>query len=486
MKKTFFYTYCCLLIVSISACNKFLEKAPDNRASINTPQKISQLLGTAYPQGNYQPFAESMSDNVTDIGNGETDNTIHDPYFFIDTREDQQDSPEFYWDACYSAIAAANQALETISKVTNPDDYIAQKGEALVARAYAHFMLVNFFSKFYDSSTASTDPGIPYVTEPETVFIKQYDRKTVQYVYDMIEKDLLEGLPLIQDQNYNVPKYHFNRAAAYAFATRFYLFKKDYAKVIQYAGLAVPGNDFKPNLRQWNTTYKNITDVTELFKIYAKSTENANLLLVETASWWARRYYTNRYGMDVVKQQQIFPRPDSLTGGNFAFALYSINSGTHQLVPKIDEYFVRVSVNAEIGTGYVMVPLFTVEEVLFNETEAYAYTGNIAAAIANLNTYASTRINNYNPITNNITEDKIKSVFGTTDIKQGLIRAVLYYKRAEFVHEGMRWFDILRYKIPVVHTTLDGQTITLGPDDPRRVLQIPQSTSLSGLEPNPR
>ena len=225
------------MIASVSACNKFLEKEPDNRAVINTPDKVSQLLGTAYPQGNYQPFAETMSDNVTDIGNGdvETDNTIHDPYFFIDTRENQQDSPEFYWDACYTAIAAANQALETISKVSDPNDYTAQKGEALVARAYAHFMLVNFFSKFYDSTTASADPGIPYVTEPETVFIKQYDRKTVQYVYDMIEKDLLEGLPLIQDKNYNVPKYHFNRAAANAFATRFYLFKKDYAKVIQYA-----------------------------------------------------------------------------------------------------------------------------------------------------------------------------------------------------------------------------------------------------------
>ncbi|HXL54808.1 MAG TPA: RagB/SusD family nutrient uptake outer membrane protein, partial [Chitinophagaceae bacterium] len=178
MKKIFFYASCCLSVALISACNKFLEKAPDNRALINTPEKVSQLLGTAYPQGNYQPFAESMSDNVTDIGNGSTDNTIHDPYFFIDTKENQQDSPEFYWYACYAAVAAANQALETISKVNNPDDYITQKGEALVARAYAHFMLVNFFSKFYDATTASTDPGIPYVTEPETVFIKQYERKT--------------------------------------------------------------------------------------------------------------------------------------------------------------------------------------------------------------------------------------------------------------------------------------------------------------------
>ncbi|MEO6455500.1 MAG: RagB/SusD family nutrient uptake outer membrane protein [Ginsengibacter sp.] len=486
MKRIFFYISCCFLFAISLSCNKFLEKEPDNRAKLNTPEKVSQLLGTAYPQANYQPFAESMSDNVTDIGNGGNDNTIHDPYFFLDTRENQQDSPEFYWYGCYSAIAAANQALKTISEASNPNDYTAQKGEALVARAYAHFMLVNFFSKFYDQASASSDPGIPYVTEPETVFLKKYERKTVQYVYDMAEKDLLEGLPMIQDKNYTIPKYHFNRAAANAFAARFYLFKKDYNKVILYATGAVPGNNFAPNLRQWNTDYKNITDVTELFKIYAKATEPANLLLVETQSLWARNYYSDRYGVSSSKQNEIFPRPDPLTGGNLAFAQYSISEGTHTLVPKIDEYFLKVSVNANIGTPYVMVPLFTSEEVLFNQAEAYTYTGNTAAALANLNVYASTRINNYSTANNTITEARIKSVFNTNDIQVGLIRAILYYKRAEFIHEGMRWFDILRYKLPVVHKTVNGPTLTLGADDLRKVIQIPQSTSLAGLALNPR
>jgi hypothetical protein len=183
-------------------------------------------------------------------------------------------------------------------------------------------MLVTFFSKFYDATTAATDAGIPYVTEPETVVIKQYYRKTVQYVYDMIEKDLLEGLPLIQDQNYNVPKYHFNIAAANAFAARFYLFRKDYAKVIQYADQAVPGNNFASALRGWNTTYQNITDVSELFKIYARASEPANLLLVETRSYWSRSYYNKRYGVSEQKQSEIFPRPDPLTTGNFAFKQY--------------------------------------------------------------------------------------------------------------------------------------------------------------------
>ena len=67
MKRLLPYVCCCLLVVT-TGCSKYLGKEPDNRALINTPQKISQLLATAYPQGNYQAFAESMSDNVTDIG----------------------------------------------------------------------------------------------------------------------------------------------------------------------------------------------------------------------------------------------------------------------------------------------------------------------------------------------------------------------------------------------------------------------------------
>ena len=489
MKKNLLYSSCLFLLIS-TGCNKYLDKEPDNRAKLNSSEKISQLLGTAYPESNYQAIAETMSDNVTDIGNGQADNaqaynTIHDLYFYIDTKENQEDSPEKYWFACYSAIAAANLALQTISTEPDPNVYKNQKGEALVARAYAHFMLVNFFSKFYDAATASSDPGIPYVTEPETVVIKQYDRKTVQYVYDMIEKDLLTGLPLIEDKAYSVLKYHFNRTAANAFATRFYLFKKDYAKVIQYANDAFPGNNFAPSLRGWNSTYQNITDVTELFKIYAKSTEPANILLVETASVWARNYYSVRYGVSQDKRSEIIPRPDPITGGNFAFKLYSVYEGTHQLVPKIDEYFVKVSVNANIGDAYVMVPLLTTEEVLFNQTEAYAYTGNIAGALSNLNAYASTRILNYSSA-NYITEAKLKTATGTSDIKTALIRAILYYKRSEFIHEGMRWFDILRYKIPVTHPVKGGPTITLTADDPRRVLQLPQSTSLAGLKANPR
>ncbi|HEX6430747.1 MAG TPA: RagB/SusD family nutrient uptake outer membrane protein, partial [Niastella sp.] len=213
MKK---YAIYILLILLTISCKKFLEQSPDNRAVLNSPEKVSQLLGTAYPQANYMAFCESISDNVADKGIGGLDRTILDPFYFKDVSDNQEDSPEFYWNACYKAIATANQALEVCSKAIDKASYSAQKGEALVCRAYAHFMLVTFFSKVYDPTTAGTDPGIPYVLKPEKVVFEQYERKTVQYVYDMIEKDLTEGLSLIDDKQYKVPRYHFNKGAANA------------------------------------------------------------------------------------------------------------------------------------------------------------------------------------------------------------------------------------------------------------------------------
>src|SRR5689334_11188416 len=420
------------LIFSLS-CNKYLEKEPDNRASLDTPQKVAQLLATAYPGGNYVPMAETSSDNVGDIGSGDVGsadlNTLNaDLFFFRDTRDINEDSPEWYWFACYHAIAAANQALDAISKAPNQDEYAAEKAEALVARAYSHFMLVNIFSKFYDPATASSDPGIPYVTVPERNFIKQYDRGTVASVYDNIEKDLLEGLPFLDDKSYSVPKYHFTKSAAYAFASRFYLYKKDYNKVVQYGLQAIPNNDFLSNLRPWNTVYSSI-GLNEIAPRYAKATENANLLLCETASYWFRTVIGARYAVTPAVRDQLL-RDVPVVGGQWAFAtgFYVEN---HIIVPKVNEYFVRVSVNADIGNGYVMVPLFTVEEVLFNVAEAYAYLGQSNDAIALLNTYLSTRIVSYSSY--NLTAAKINSYYGTSDIQQGLIKTILDYRHSEFV-----------------------------------------------------
>lgn len=492
MRKILSYTTVALLFAT-TGCKKFLDKNPDNRASLETPGQVSQLLATAYPQANYMAFCESISDNVADKGAGVQDRTNIDPFFFQDVDYKDQDSPEFYWDGCYTAIAAANQALETIRNAADSNQYKAQKGEALVCRAYAHFMLVTFFSKPYSArsgSTSNTDLGIPYVTTPEKIVFQQYDRKTVAYDYQMIERDLLQGLPLLDDTKYTVPHYHFNKAAANAFAARFYLFKQDYAKVITYANEVFSSGNVTTLLRPWNTTYKTMTPAA-MFAIYEKATEPANLLLVETASSWGRNYFTVRYGLTADKRDEIFD--NNVTGGEWEFKNHIYIAGDNNyVIPKINEYFVRNSVNANIGIPYVMVPLFTAEEVLFNRAEAYLFQNNLNSCLKDLNDYASTRIidpqtKKYDPVAHAITTTKLaKHYVGITNSLDQALNCVIDFKRAEYVQEGMRWFDLLRYDIPVTHTTFEGQTLKLESGAKMRVFQLPETVKLSGMPLNPR
>ena len=468
----------CLTIL-FSSCDKYLDHLPDQRTELNTPKKVAELLVDAYPGGNYITFCESMSDNVTDNFGMSTNDAINtDSYFWEDVTSTSQDSPIYYWNRAYRSIAAANHALEAIENAPDPQNYTAQKGEALVARAYAHFMLVSLFSKFYNPNTADTDLGIPYVKETESIVWKNYDRKTVTYVYEQIENDLTEGLPLISDASYTVPSYHFTKKAAHAFAVRFYLFKKQPAKVIEHANLAFPSNNFLSNLRPWSTKYQEIT-TTELSLIYTRPSQNANILIAETTSWWARRFRTYRYSLTANLRDRI---TSQTVVGNLNRYRWVISSGLSYYIRKFSEHFVRTDINATTGTGYTMVPLFTTEEVLLSRAEAYAIDKNYDAALADINLFIKERQTSFTPLT----AQKVMDYFDTDDLTDALVKTCLQMRRAEFVHEGLRWFDILRYELPVIHRKNTGEEFVLKEDDLRKVLQLPSEVTLSGLELNPR
>jgi hypothetical protein len=279
-----------------------------------------------------------------------------------------------------------------------------------------------------------------------------------------------------------VASYHFTKVAAHAFATRFYLFKKDYEKVLEHANLAFPSGDFEDNMRPWNTTYKSYS-ANELAAAYTNSSEDANLLLCETLSDWANTFNSVEYATGANKYQEIFPNP---TGALYAYSTFYSSRGVY-FVYKFKPHFVRTGTNANTGYTYTIAPLFTTEEVLLSRAEAYAMLTRFHEAMADLNLWASTRIADFNAETDAVTYNKLYNFYQNNNNQQAILSAVLDFRQVEFLHEGLRWFDILRHKLPVTHTTIGGLTETLQPGDPRRTLQIPrEAVSLGGLEPNPR
>src|SRR5215203_3643258 len=138
MKKISFFLFS-IGLLAVTGCKKFLEKEPDNRTTVTSPEQVKQLLVSAYPKASYFPFTEPMTDNAEDKGQGvvgldpELVRINLQSYMFQDVEATGKDSPEAFWDACYKAIASANQALEVIDKASDQSGFTAQKGEALVA-----------------------------------------------------------------------------------------------------------------------------------------------------------------------------------------------------------------------------------------------------------------------------------------------------------------------------------------------------------------
>ena len=236
-----------LIAFGMSSCSDFLDEAPDDRLELDSLDKAAKVVAKAYSQGSYVftdmytdlagPVAAPNEDGEILNAGGNTITQFHmQVYGWEDIESTVEDSPSFYWFNAYEAIAQANEVLAVIDGLGgDAERRNAIKGEALLARAYHHFMLVNLFGNHY-SASASSDLGVPYITSPETEFLPQYKRNTVEEVYNLVEKDLLTGMPLIRDKFYSgTKKYHFTKKAALAFASRFYLWKRDYAKCLSYS-----------------------------------------------------------------------------------------------------------------------------------------------------------------------------------------------------------------------------------------------------------
>ena len=67
-----------------------------------------------------------------------------------------------------------------------------------------------------------------------------------------------------------------------------------------------------------------------------------------------------------------------------------------------------------------------------------------------------------------------------------MLQLILHLRRIELLHDGMRWFDLKRYGIELVHNRDGNSDIVLKKEDRRRAFQLPQDVISAGLQANPR
>lgn len=508
-----------------ASCDSYLDESPDNRTELDSEDKIARILVSAYPTNSPDMFLEQMSDNTDEnVGTGyESFARFQDQaYAWQDVTEKDNESPERTWSASYMAITNANQALAAIEELGNPESLAPYRGEALICRAYAHFVLVNVFCLPYNEATSSEDMGIPYMEEAETTLNPKYERGNVAEVYAKIEKDLEEGLPLITDNAYTVPKYHFNRQAAYAFAARFYLFYRKYDKVIQCANTVLGANPANI-LRNWAEMGAMTRNLDILSEFYVKVDNKANLLMATGYSSMGLLYGGWLYGTKYrhhpytsVTEMAAANAPWGVYSSSFCYvAPFTYNTpGSYRLVelPRYPKLFQYTDPVAQVGYDRSIHVFFTTDETLLCRAEAYVMKGDYTNALADMNLWVTNRfkptsarktltedlINSYydnmpyyQPLSPTIKKELNPSFTVTAGQQENFIHCILHMRRLENYSTGLRWYDVNRYGIVIYRRAIDNNNVVtvtdkMDVDDQRRAIQLPADVISAGMTPNPR
>ena len=518
-------------VVILASCADQLDTLPDNRTTLDTPKKIAGLLVTAYPDRTPTLFNEWMSDNTDYMGaQNSQGNRGGDQYFFWQEQtEGGNDSPEMVWMLYYEGVYKANEALAAIEEQGGPKNDILRnsKGEALLIRAYDHFILANEFCRPYNGKTSTKDAGLYYATgiADFSAAAEQSNRGTVADVYAKIAADIEAGIPLLND-TYEVPKYHFNKQAAYAFATRFYLYYEKWEKAKEYADKLL-GSNPAASLRDYRALQamplSKSEQAVKIAEAYCSASADCNLLVQTSVSnagmalapWLTSKRYTLT---NYLSETELFQSNNIWgTSSNLIWKPFTVNSGESNfaLLMKLPrEFEIR---NTTTGSGYLRTLNvdFTMDEALLNRAEAEIMLGQNDAACADMTIWMKNFFNTNVTLTPTSVQTYFKTVpYAYADaakmvpsfkkhisprftidaegsVQESLLQCLLNFRRIETVHQGMRWMDIRRYNIEIPRRLIGAngkpsQNLDwLEKDDPRQVVQIPQSIREAGVAGNP-
>ena len=322
----------------------------------------------------------------------------------------------------------------------------------------------------------------------------------------------------MNDEHITVPKYHFTKKAALAFATRFYLYYvqpdlSNYDKVIRYANQVLTSSP-EAILRDWATVGTKAINGQVRAMAYTSADDPANLLIYTTYSVWARCYgpYSRAYkychDTYIAANQSCAETPWGARG-DFYFSIPRYTGMPKIIMAKMAEYFEYTDAVNGIGNPHIMYPALTSDEVLINRAEAYVMKNDLEKAAADLNLWGTRFYSagteksvseivdfykniNYYTVDAPTPKKKIQVDYAISDGDQeSMLQATIAAHRILSLHEGNRLFDVKRFGLKMHRVCVNGSQIiekidSMDVRDPRLAIQLPQQVINAGIEKNPR
>lgn len=428
-----------LIIITCTSCKKFLDKKSDKSLAVpSTLQDAQALLDNYTIPNTFYSSAGAQSDD---------DFYLEDAYFNTISDESKinytwqkQAYNATHWNLLYNIVYYANNALETVNKVTltpyNQTEYNSVKGQALFFRSYAFWHIAQNWSVPYNKTTASTDVGVPLRLSADPTIPSK--RSSVEQTYEQIITDLKQAASLLPP---TVPlASRPSKAAAFGALARTYLSMQEYDLAGLYADSC---------LQLYNTLV------------------NYNTISQTSATPFAL------FNPEVIFQSQFIGTPvlsvtnwkvDSLLYQSYApndlrKTLFYASNGT-------GSYGFKGSYNG-ITSGANFNGI-AVDEIYLIRAESKARAGKKEEAMNDLNTLLTARF-----------ETNTYSQIAATDAGDALNK-VLAERRKELVGRGLRWIDLRRLnKEPRFAKTLvrkvNGTVYELPPNDKRYTFYIPET-----------
>jgi len=448
-----------LFLLLFSSCDDFLEEKPKDRIIPQSVQDYDELFyGEAYMRN--EPLVADYLDLMTDDVKCVVTNSTSS--WGADDRENGygyfawQIDPELAisgarnndkaWEWFYHSILMCNMTLNDLPGVSGAeDDKEDLMAEAHFMRAWDYFMLVNIYGEPYNESTASTDLGVPFndVTGMED---KKFERSSVAFIYDSIEKDLEASIALFLSSNKEKDHFRANLSAAYLLASRVALYKKNYKKAIELSNLGLAGKstlyDLQSSSEDSFINYKN----PEILFSYGNYYVQFNILGYRSISY--------------------FPISDELA------SLFEANDLREKIffddnMPNKSEQSTKTGI-----FGFAM----RTAELYLNRAEAYAEKGEIDNAMKDVN-----ELRKYRLSSNDITL--------SASTKEEAIQIVRDERRKELCFERHRWFDLRRWGRPsLTHIFIKDkknnvvETYVLEKEDSAYTLSLPYAVILHNKE----
>lgn len=435
MKKIVYSALVVLSIVGMTSCSRDFTETQffqeEQAAPITTAEQLESFVrgtylkmrATNYLGNKYRATGQIHTDetySTTFSGR----NTDFATYSLLSTSAD----PEDIWYAIGQTIGNANIVINSSDNLTYGGTANAQaltqvkylKGQAYALRAQALFDLLKLYGQEY--SGGSLGVVVPLVYNPNA----QQARSTVAETRAQIESDFQAALDnlgdptKISDKTYS-DKTYLNPYSVKALMSRYYLYKGDYAKVIQYAGDVINSGKFS------------VIPASELALSFTK--DNAANSVFELAVGINGASGTNSYAnlLNSTGYKNIAVLPD-------VYNSYENDDVRKKLIVQgavrsgQSAYFLNGKFSDINGNSNIKVIRY--EEVLLNAAEAEIQAGNSTNAL-----------NYYNMIR------KARGLVAASSVTLDLIKKE---RTLELIGEGLRYWDLLRWNSIIPYYNKNG------------------------------